>query len=74
LPEYHGILHVLFIWGKAGSTVRQTATRPSNCEQLLWMQQRRRSPCLYYDPAFLRYYFYQPRYLKNALSARRTAA
>jgi spermidine synthase len=74
LPEYHGILHVLFIWGKAGSTVSQTATRPSNCEQLLWMQQRRRSPCLYYDPAFLRYYFYQPRYLKNALSARRTAA
>jgi spermidine synthase len=74
LPEYHGVLHVLFIWGKMGSTVRQTARRPSNLEQMLWMRHRRGSPCVYYDPGFLRYYFYLPRYLKNALSARRIAA
>ena len=74
LPEYHGVLHVLFMWGKRRSAVTQTPCRPANGEQLRWMNPQSGSPCLYYDPRFLEYYFYLPSYLKNALSPRRRAA
>jgi spermidine synthase len=68
LPEYHGVLHVLFIWGGISSVVRQTAIRPTNTEQLRWIRNPSHSPCRYYDPRFLQYYFYLPRYLTNVLA------
>lgn|GEM_PF-886110 len=73
LPEYHGVLHVLFIWGRT-PLVKQTATRPTNIEQLHWRKNPGRSPCLYYDPRFLPYYFYLPRYLTNLVIPKRKAA
>jgi spermidine synthase len=74
LPEYHGVLHLLFIWGGTSSTVRQTAKGPTNTEQLIWRKNPSRSPCLYYDPRFLAYYLYLPRYIKKALGFRRKVA
>ena len=67
LPEYHGILHVLCIWGGKASSVTQSLVRPKNKEQLRWMKNPSSSPCIYFDPRFLRYYLYLPRYLKTAL-------
>ena len=71
LPEYHGILHVLSIWGRESSFVKQTIIRPINKEQLGWINNPKTSPCTYYDPRFLNYYLYLPRYLKLALSSKK---
>jgi spermidine synthase len=68
LPEYHGILHILSIWGGKSSSVAQSSIYPKNKEQLRWVKKPAISPCVYYDPRFLRYYLYLPRYLKNALA------
>ena len=73
LPEYHGILHVLSIWGSVSSSITQTLVHPQNKEQLRWMKDPAASPCVYYDPRFLRYYLYLPRYLKIALAAKKRA-
>lgn len=73
LPEYHGILHVLSIWGRKSSSVTQNLARPINFEQRRWMNKPTLSPCVYYDPRFLRYYLYLPRYLKTAIAVRRKA-
>jgi len=73
LPEYHGVLHVLSIWGKRSSFVTQTLIRPKNKEQHSWISRRKASPCVYYDPRFLRYYLYLPPYLKMAVAAKRKA-
>jgi spermidine synthase len=74
LPEYHGVLHVLTIWGKRGSAVTQTPSRLVNTEQSRWARNPKSSPCVYYDPRFLRYYLYLPRYLRQALTIKRRAA
>ncbi len=74
LPEYHGVLHVLIIWGGRDSRVTQTPGRLLNPEQARWAQDPKSSPCVYYDPRFLRYYFYLPRYLRQALAIKRKAA
>ncbi len=71
LPEYHGILHLLCLWGKRASTVTQSSARPRNKEQLLWMKNPSICPCTYFDPRFLRYYLYLPRYLKVALELKK---
>ena len=73
LPEYHGILHVLSIWGGRSSSVTQTLVRPKNKEQLCWVRDPATSPCVYYDPRFLHYYLYLPPYLKTALAAKKRA-
>jgi hypothetical protein len=73
LPEYHGILHVLSIWGGRASSVTQTLVRPKNKEQLCWVRDPATSPCVYYDPRFLHYYLYLPPYLKTVLTAKKRA-
>jgi spermidine synthase len=73
LPEYHGILHVLSIWGRKSSSVAQTSKHPRNKEQLRWIKKPSISPCAYYDPRFLDYYLYLPPYLKTALAAKKRA-
>jgi spermidine synthase len=73
LPEYHGILHLLSIWGGGASSVTQTLDRPKNKEQLRWVKKPAISPCVYYDPRFLRYYLYLPRYLSSALEVKKRA-
>ena len=73
LPEYHGVLHILAIWGRRHSQVKQTPARLANAEQSRWIRDPECSPCLYYDPRFLRYYFYLPRYLKNVMTVKRRA-
>ena len=73
LPEYHGVLHILTIWGKRSSHVTQNTARPKNIEQLNWMRQPGSCPCIYYDPRFLRYYLYLSRYLKDILRIRSKA-
>ena len=74
LPEYHGVLHTLFMWGRASSRVSQNSNRPANREQEGWLQTPSCSPCGYYDPRFLPYYFYLPRYIRKALGLRRKVA
>jgi spermidine synthase len=71
LPEYHGILHVLSIWGGRASSVTQTLLRTKNKEQSDWVRNPAKSPCVYYDPRFLQYYLYLPPYLKIALAAKK---
>jgi spermidine synthase len=73
LPEYHGVLHMLSVWGKASSSVTQEARRPTNAEQMGWIRTPARNPCTYYDPRFLGYYLYLPHYLKEALSFKKRA-
>ena len=73
LPEYHGILHVLSVWGRRSSFVTQTLVRPRNKEQQHWINNPNSSPCVYYDPRFLRYYLYLPPYFKTAVAAKRRA-
>ena len=73
LPEYHGILHILSIWGKKESSIAQASVRPKNREQLNWIKKPITCPCIYYDPRFLSYYLYLPRYLKNALATKKSA-
>lgn len=72
LPEYHGVLHVLSVWGRNSSSVSQTQIQPKNREQLSWRRNPKSSPCVYYDPRFLSYYLYLPRYLRTALAVRKT--
>jgi spermidine synthase len=67
LPEYHGILHVLCIWGGKASSVTQSLVCPKNKEQLHWMKNPNSSLCTYFDPRFLPYYLYLPRYMKIPL-------
>jgi spermidine synthase len=74
LPEYHGALHILSIWGGRASSVTQTLVRPKNKEQLCWVKNQSTSPCVYYDPRFLHYYLYLPPYLKTALAAKKRVA
>jgi spermidine synthase len=74
LPEYHGVLHLLSIWGKRHSQITQTPTRLQNAEQSRWIRNPRCSPCRYYDPRFLGYYLYLPRYLKSFVTVRKKAA
>jgi spermidine synthase len=74
LPEYHGVLHILSIWGKRSSNVSQTMAKPLNQEQQRWMKMPNISPCVYYDPRFLHYYLYLPNYVKTALSVKKTSA
>jgi spermidine synthase len=74
LPEYHGVLHLLTIWGKKSSFINQQARKPINREQLNWLREPRKSPCVYYAPRFLPYYLYLPRYLSKAAQARRRTA
>lgn len=71
LPEYHGVLHVLSVWGGASSSVTQTQKQPKNKEQASWKRSPQSSPCVYYDPRFLSYYLYLPRYLRTALASKR---
>jgi spermidine synthase len=71
LPEYHGVLHVLCMWGKRSSSVTQGLNRPKNMEQLSWMRKPAGSPCEYYDSRFLDYYLYLPRYIRNALAIKK---
>jgi spermidine synthase len=73
LPEYHGVLHVLSLWGRDTSLVSQHATRPINKEQAGWMRYPTRSPCTYYAPGFLPYYLHLPRYARAALAPRKRA-
>jgi spermidine synthase len=68
LPEYHGVLHVLTVWGKPSSQVTQKPVGPINREQLRWKKSPRCCPCSYYDPRFLHYYLYLPRYLRAVLN------
>lgn len=72
LPEYHGILHALCMWGKKESHITQWAKRPRNKEQLDWIKNPANSPCVYYTPKFLHYYLYLPCYLKDALNFRKS--
>jgi spermidine synthase len=53
LPEYHGVLHMLSMWGKRSSLVSQLAAQPNNKEQTSWIRTPTLSPCMYYDPRFL---------------------
>jgi spermidine synthase len=71
LPEYHGVLHMLLMWGRASSRVSQNANQPTNREQNRWLETPSLSPCEYYDPRFLAYYFYLPRYIREAIGLRR---
>lgn len=73
LPEYHGVLHILSMWGKRTSQVSQLAAQPINREQSKWMRKPTLSPCMYYDPRFLPYYLYLPRYVKTALPIKKDA-
>ena len=73
LPEYHGILHVLSLWGRRSSFVTQSLMRPKNKEQQHWRNSPKSSPCVYYDPRFLHYYLYLPPYLKTALATKKRA-
>lgn len=74
LPEYHGVLHVLCIWGKHNSALGQTCRVPQNKEHLKWARNSKSSPCVYFNPRFLPYYLYLPRYFKMALTTKRTIA
>jgi len=74
LPEYHGVLHVLALWGNDSSAVSQSASRPVNREQRGWIRRPGSCPCVYYDPRFLGYFLYLPRYLKDALAIKKRAA
>ena len=72
LPEYHGVLHALLMWGRRSSKVTQELRRPLNREQLYWIEHPRHNPCVYYDPRFLAYYLYLPRYIRSVLHLTRT--
>ncbi len=74
LPEYHGVLHVLCIWGNRSSQVNQLMHQPRNREQRRWRADPKACPCVYYDPRFLGYYLYLPRYFKSALGSKRTSS
>lgn len=74
LPEYHGVLHLLTIWGKSGSKIDQALSQPINREQRIWLRDPANSPCGYYDPRFLRYYLYLPKYLKTVLKIKKRSA
>lgn len=65
LPEYHGILHTLSIWGGQQSTVDQSAVSVTNLKQRTWQQNPHKNPCTYYDPRFLRYYLHVPPYIRE---------
>ena len=73
LPEYHGVLHLLLIWGRKSCSVSQRLRQPKNSEQLDWINKPDRSPCIYYDPRFLRHSLYLPRYVRRALKSKRKA-
>jgi spermidine synthase len=72
LPEYHGVLHLLCVWGKETSFVNQNLAHPKNKEQLSWVKKPALCPCVYYDPRYLNYYLYLPRYLKSPLLPKNT--
>jgi spermidine synthase len=71
LPEYHGVLHVLSMWGRTTSLVTQNPNGPVNREQSRWIRGTEPSPCVYYHPRFLPYYLYLPHYLKQTLAIKR---
>jgi len=65
-PEYPGVLQVLTTWSEC-RVVQQTRRRPVNREQLAWAKIPSSNPCAYYDPRFLPYYLYLPRYFRERL-------
>lgn len=74
IPEYHGVLHALVLWGSKASAVSQTQSISKNGEQKTWAKKPACSPCGFFDPRFLQFYFYVPAYLKRALGIRKKAA
>lgn len=61
IPEYPGILHLLSIWGKNKNISQNLIV--INSEQKAWSEKS--NPCVYYNPNFINYYSYLPKYLKN---------
>ena len=70
IPEYHGVLHLLSIWGKQTCLISQTAKNPINREQRKWLSVPSSSPCVYFDPRFISYYLYLPPYFRKATRLR----
>jgi len=64
--EYPGVLHLLTLWGE-GNDLNQTSNKPVNHEQRGWAVAPNSNPCGYYDPRFLDYYLYLPRYIRERL-------
>lgn len=64
--EYPGILHILTLWGE-NELLRQDLKHPLNLEQQTWIKSPASNPCVYFDPRFLRYHLYLPRFIKEPL-------
>jgi spermidine synthase len=73
IPEFHGVLHVLTIWGNNGSKIKQNLKKTLNKEQLVWSRNFSSLPCEYYNPNYLKYYLYLPPYLKKNLPLKKSA-
>jgi spermidine synthase len=73
IPEYHGSLHLLTIWGRGTSFVNQNLRRPLNLEQQMWIRQRH-ARCVLYNPRFLAFHLYLPVYLKRIIGLTKKAA
>lgn len=63
IPEYPGIFHILSMWSKAVN-LNQQAKGSINKVQKKWIKNKK-SPCIYYNPAFINYYLYLPPYLRK---------
>lgn len=65
IPEYPGVFHTLYIWGKNipfshGNPVTK------NLIQQTWIDNQT-NPCLLFNPSFLAYYLYFPPYLRKLI-------
>lgn len=63
IPEYPGILHLLSIWGQSENIKQDLIV--INKEQKKWIKES--NPCIYYNPSFMNYYSYLPKYLKDVI-------
>ncbi len=64
IPEYPGIFHLLTIWGNNKNICQNFVV--VNDEQLKWTADT--NPCVYYNPSFINYYSYLPKYLKDIIT------
>lgn len=66
LPEYHGALHLLSMWGLETSQINQNLDHPLNLEQRAWFGQPK-DHCIFYNPRFLKFHLYLPPYIKRII-------